>query len=284
MAIVRRVKPKGGTAPKKARTDEPAAEELSLPTERSAPSNRIQDYSQLWFGEKKIGKTDLSAQFPDTFHMMAEPGGKAQSIFQRPVPDWKTFLGYVRLLKKDKRFRTATVDTVDMLYNKCFDHMMRKLGIDHPSDEAYGKGWSAIRQEFARGIIDLLNTGKGVILISHATEKEIKTRGGNKYNKIMPTLAGQGRDIVEGIVDLWFYFGYDGDKRVITVTGNDHISSGHRLKHNFRYPDGTAIHEIPMGDSVEEAYANLMAAFNNKLTGTSHEEPKKSKAFKLKKK
>lgn len=268
MAKVKRMLPRG-TAKKKDRTEAVGGIEVSLPTERSRPLTRLHDYSILMFGEKKIGKTDLSAQFPDTIHLMFEPGGKAQEIFQRPVHTWREFKGYVRLLKKDRRFANVAVDTVDLAYTRCFEYMMQKLGIEHPSDEAYGKGWSAIRQEFGTEMATLMSIGKGVLFISHATEKEIKMRSGDKYEKIMPTLAGQGRDVVEGMVDLWFYYGYDGRDRVLTITGNDHIGAGHRLKKNFRYPDGSPVHEIPMGANAEEAYANLIAAFNNKLTGTS---------------
>lgn len=287
MAIVKRIMPPGGRK-KKSKADRAetslASLDLTLPTERSAALPRLQDYSILLFGEKKIGKTDLSAQFPKTFHMMFEPGGKAQEIYQRPVNTWKEFKAYVRLLKKDRSFLTATVDTVDMAYVRCFEYMCQKLGMDHPSDEAYGKGWSAIRGEFTSEMTTLMSLGKGVIFISHATEKEIKTRGGDKYEKIMPTLAGQGRDVIEGMVDLWLYYGYDGRDRVLTITGNDHIGAGHRLKKNFRYPDGSPIHEISMGDNAEESYTNLVAAFNNKLSKPRAEEPEPKKIFSLKKK
>lgn len=281
---MKRVRPKGVSPKRSYKKGEPSSDgDLVLPTARSTVSNRLRDFSILLFGEKKIGKTDLTAQFPDTIHLMTEPGGKAQAIYQVSVRTWHNYLTYIKLLKTDRRFPTVSVDTIDLLYQRCFEYMMRKLGIDHPSDESYGKGWNAIRQEFTRGIADLLSLDKGVILVSHATEKEIKTRGGGTYDKIMPTLAGQGRDIVEGMVDLWFYYGYSGDDRVLTITGNDHIGAGHRLKANFRYPDGSPIHEVPMGHSAEEAYANLITAFNNKLPGTSHEEPTKAKAFKVKK-
>jgi hypothetical protein len=254
------------------RTAPAMTSDLSLPTTRSAVSTRIQDFTILLFGEKKIGKTDLTAQFDDTFHLMTEPGGKAQTIFQRPVNNWREFQGYVKLLEKDRRFRTVTVDTADVLYTQCMAYATQKLGIDHPSEEAYGKGWAAVREEFTRWILRLIGTGKGVIFISHATEKEIKMRGGEKYDRISPTMAGQARDILEGIVDIWAYYGYDGSRRILTIQGSDHIGAGHRLKNNFRTPAGDPIVEIDMGASAEEGYANLIAAFNNTYS------PRKAKA------
>lgn len=277
MAVVKRKLPtgvkkrKGGTKGK-VRGGGPALE-LSLPTARSEPSDRLSDYLILLFGEKKIGKTDLTAQFPNTFHLMTEPGGKAQSIFQRAVNSWREFLGYVRLLEKDKRFANVTVDTADILYQHAFDHVAQKEGFEHPSEEAYGKGWKAIRDEFTKGILRLIATGKGVTFISHATEREIKMRGGEKYDRISPTMSGQARDILEGLVDLWFYYGYDGGDRTLTIQGSDHIGAGHRLKNNFKYTDGTPITEIPMGANAEQAYANLLAAFHNKLENPTANQP-----------
>lgn len=289
MAVVKRTLPVGTKKKKGGRIHDTGADtlDLTLPDAPSAPSTSLQDYTTLLFGEKKIGKTDLSAQFPNTFHLMAEPGGKAQAIFQRPVNGWKEFTGYVKLLEKDKKFRTVVVDTADSLYNYCFDFSLQKLGIDHPADEAYGKGWKAIRDEFEKWIRRLINTGKGIIFISHATDREIKMRDGEKYHRLQPTMGGQARDVLEALVDLWFYYGYDGSRRVLTIQGSDYIGAGHRLKNNFTFPDGTPVTEIDMGASAEEGYANLLAAFNNKYQKPKEETPatviKKKKKLTLKK-
>lgn len=286
MAVVKRKMPVGtkkkGTLKKKSSAPLPEFN-LTLPTERSVPSDKLSDFLILLFGEKKIGKTDLNAQFPNTLHLMTEPGGKAQSIFQRPVNNWREFQGYVKLLEKDKRFRNVSIDTADLLYQHAFDYVAQKEGFDHPSEEAYGKGWKAIRDEFTKWVLRLIATGKGITFISHATEREIKMRGGEKYDRLQPTMSGQARDILEGVVDLWFYYGYDGSQRVLTIQGSDYIGAGHRLKHNFRYTDGTPITEISMGANAEEAYANLIAAFQNKLVNPVVAAPVSKKKLTLKK-
>lgn len=285
MAVVKRKLPSGSVKKGKGRAAVAPVptSDLSLPVDRSVPSSKIQDFTILLFGEKKIGKTDLTAQFDETFHLMTEPGGKAQSIFQRPVNNWREFQGYVKLLEKDRRFRTVTVDTADILYKHAMDATMQKMGIEHPSEEAYGKGWAAVRDEFTKWTLRLINTGKGIIFISHAQEKEIKMRGGEKYDRISPTLAGQARDILEGIVDIWAYYGYDGSRRILTIQGSDHIGAGHRLKNNFKTPTGLPLTEIDMGGSAEEGYRNLIAAFNNKYTPTKASKEEESDAPKVKK-
>jgi hypothetical protein len=78
-------------------------------------------------------------------------------------------------------------------------------------------------------------------------------------------MAGQARDILEGIVDIWAYYSYNGQSRVLTILGDDHIGAGHRVKDNFFFTDATRIREVPMGNTAEEAFANFVKAFNNQL-------------------
>src|SRR3990167_9705344 len=150
------------------------SKELSLPNEVSEPSNDISEYSILLYGREKIGKTTFAAQFPDAFFLLFEPGGKALSIYRREVLNWKDFLGYIKLLKEDDRFKTIVIDTVDLCYKACYDHIMEERGIDHPSEEDWGMAWNLIKDEFTRAMATIQKLGRGVILISHAQEKELK--------------------------------------------------------------------------------------------------------------
>lgn len=231
---------------------------LTLPSELSTPSKKLEDYSMLLFGEKKIGKTSLAAQFGDAFFMMFEPGGRALSIAQEPIHNWSDAKGYLKLLKKDKRFRTVVVDTADLAFKRCQRYVVNKLGVEHPADEEWGKGWESLRDEFTTWVMELLMLPKGVIFISHATEKEIRKRSGVKFHRTMPTMAGQASDILEGVIDIWAYYHYEGKRRVLTVKGDEHTGAGHRVKGHF-----VGIRDIPMGRSAEEAYENFMKAWNN---------------------
>ena len=255
---------KKGTSLNKADTKKEALD-VSLPTHVSAPASHIGDYSILLYGEKKIGKTSLVSKFDKAFFLMFEPGGKALSVYQKPVNSWLEFKKYVSLLQKDTTFRTIVIDTVDIAYRMCVDYICQKLVIEHLSEEDWGRGWEAARNEFDTEIGKLLKTGKGIMFISHAAEKEIKTRTGDKYHRISPTMAGQARDILEGIVDIWMYYGYESKSRYLWVEGNDHIGAGHRLETRFKYTDGSPISEINMGKNPTEAHENFIKAFNNQL-------------------
>jgi hypothetical protein len=250
---------------KKERVVEEAVELLTLPSEKSEPCGKLQDYSILLYGAKKIGKTTLASMFPKAMFLFCEPGGKALSVYGRAVKNWKELKGYVRLICKDKTFENVVVDTADYAYEYCSDYVCKKMGIDHPSDEAWGKGWKAVKAEIAGEVNRLLHSGKGVIFISHSRDEEVKKSDGDTYNKTASTLPGQAKDLLEGLVDIWAYYTYHREERVLIIRGDDYVDAGHRVEGRFNYPDGTPIKRIPMGSTKEEAYKNFVSAFENKL-------------------
>lgn len=243
--------------------------ELTLPTEKSQPIKSIEDAVIALYGEKKIGKTSLAGEFDDPFFMMCEPGGKGLSIAQRPVSTWAEFVGYVDLLCKTDRFRTIIVDTIDKAYEKAFDFVCKREVMVHPGDEAYGKGWKMIDQEFTKQLDRLVHSGRGVVFISHAEVREFQSRTGDKYSKIVPSMSASARRYVSGIADVIAYYGYYGAERYLTIRGSDTLEAGHRLKYQFWTPEGERVQSIPMFSKKNksfgetEAYANLVKAFNN---------------------
>jgi len=252
-------------AAKKAVVEKVSTTDFTLPKERSMPCTKLQEYSSLIYGRKKIGKTTLSSMFKKAFFMLCEPGGKALSLYARPVRNWLEFKAYVRLVIKSKEFENVVIDTADYSYEYCFEYVCKKLVIDHPSDEAWGKGWKAVKKEYASEINKLLHSGKGVIFISHAREEEVKKREGETTNRTASTLSGQAKELLEGLVDIWAFYTYEGDQRVLVIQGDDYIDAGHRVEGRFLYSDGTPIRKIQMGNSKEEAYENFVAAFENKI-------------------
>lgn len=240
--------------------------DVSLPTEKSTPMEAVGDYSILLYGVEKIGKTSLASHFPDAFMLMFEPGGKALSIYQKPVHNWEELLAYIELLEAgDHSFNTVGIDTVDIAYEYCMDYICRKLVIDHPSDEAYGKGWKALRDEFTKTMIRLLNCS-GCLFLSHSTEKEIKQRSGETSHRIIPTMAKQAREILEGLVDIIAYYHYDDDgNRILQVRGDELVTAGVRPEKAF-----SGVQNIPMGESSKEAYDNFVAAFRNEKVESSN--------------
>jgi len=234
-----------------------------LPDEISEPSENLGDYTMLLFGEKKIGKTTLAAMFPDAMFLFFEPGGRGLRVYSSAIGTWDDARAALKALRKSKKFQTIVVDTADLAYKLAESWVCKGLGIDDPGDAAYGKGWRAVRKEFESWITGLALCGKGLIVISHASEQEVESAEGDSYNRLSPTMSKQAREIIDGMVDIWAYYGYDGRRRVLIIEGDERVSAGHRLTERFRTKDGERLRSIDMGKSPKEGYANVLAAFNN---------------------
>jgi len=257
-----------------------------LPTKLSVPIEDLGGYVLLIYGRKKIGKTSLASMFSSegrkVLFLFFEPGGKGLRLYQEDVSNnWKKFKSLIKLLEKDEEFSTVVIDTADYAYDDCLKHVCYELNISHPAEEGYGKGWNAVKTEFVETIRLLLKSGKGVIFISHQKEVEEETRDGETYNKTTNTLSRQAKEAIEGLVDIWANYDYEGDKRVLTILGDNEIDAGHRLKERFKYTDGTRIRKIPMGSSEEQGYKNFIDAFNNESVKGGKGEKKLKKKLKL---
>lgn len=263
---------------------------VSIPTKVSRISHEFQDYSVLLHGEKKIGKTTLWAQEENAFFLMFDPLQKSLAIRQKHVPSWPHFLAYIDLLeKKPEGIATVIVDGTDIAYQLCFNWSCQKMAIIHPHDEKdYGKSWNFIRKEFEGAVLRLLALNeKGIAarFNCHSKWAEIKTRGGDKTEKLVTFLTSQAEEVLNGRIDLWAAYTYVGRKRVLIIEGSEEIGAGHRIDSSFQTPEGESIVEIDMGRTPKQAYQNLLKAFANEQIYTTIDElvPKKTKHSKKKK-
>lgn len=246
--------------------------EIILPDEPTPASTRFEDYTWLIYGAKKIGKTSLVSQFNRPLFLTFEPGNKGLDLMQLPVPDWRTFLAIKAQLKKNPgKYNTIVFDTSDIAYDRAFQHYCAELGIDHPTDLGYGKGWDAIKKGFRGEILDLAQMGFGMVFISHATEAEFTKIGGVKHTKIIPSLQNSPREFFSGFVDIIGCYIYYGNERYLTISGNEAMEGGQRAKkqfwvkgHEWNSAEPIRVHSVPMGGTEEEAYANILHAWNNK--------------------
>ncbi len=230
--------PTAPAGPPLIRRPAPGAIDIVLPDAPSVPSDDFGTYTTLLYGPKKIGKTSLCAQFPDSFFFMFEPGGKGFSLRQLPMVNWETFLATKAKIKATPGYaRTLVVDTVDAMYESCFAYVCRKENMNHPADEAWGKGWKAISKEFMAAFNDLLSLGCGVICTSHAQITTFKKPNGFEFNKMTPTVSGQAEKFITAVMDNLMYYGYYGEDRMLTIQGSDAVEAGTRCHNNFWVKD-----------------------------------------------
>jgi hypothetical protein len=219
-------------------------------------------------GAPGVGKTTLCAEFPDIHMFMPEAGGaKSVSSYQRPIRHWLEWKAYMPLWKKDKKFRTGSIDVLERLYDMCFEYMCKEvLHIEHPQDERdFGKSWGKINKEFVTGVAEAAEAGKGLVLVSHSVERPIKTFLGEEYELIRPNLGGTVLQQIHGAVDIIGYMYAEGDQRYMRIRDDGNTMAKVRPTQNFLWPDGSQIDVIPLGRSSRQAYKNFILAFENKL-------------------
>lgn len=241
---------------------------ITLPTELSEPSHSIGDYSFLIYGSKKIGKTSLASQFPKSLAFMFEPGGTALRLLQQPCPSWAHFKQSIDKIPKPCPYKTFIVDTASVGYDRCMEYTCAKASIDHPSDEGYGKGWDKVKKELASQLSRLMLINAGLVALAHDKAQEIETKSGRKFTKIMPNLTGQAESYFSATIDVIGYYHIEDNQRWLQIREDDFAVAGCRCEENFLTPDGQQIFKIPMGNSPQEAYKNLIKAFNNEQQET----------------
>lgn len=175
---------------------------MPLPKEKTKPKTDPMAYSILLYGPTKVGKTTFASKAEGALFLATEPGTNALEVFAMPINNWPDLLkacGEIAAGGHD--FKTVIIDTIDNAYTFCLEHVCTENGWSHPSDGAYGKGWSAVNGEFRRVLLKLAQMPYGLMLISHSQEKEVETRTGN-YTRITTTMSEGARRIVIGLMDI----------------------------------------------------------------------------------
>jgi len=249
--------------------------DIVLPEDVSAVSNRLEDYSFLIYGERKIGKTELFSQFDRALFFMFDPLNVGLAIRQMYMPNWQTFKKALEVLKKrleiDPSYcKFVVIDTGFMAYERCYQYMVKEvLGIENAQNNDRGLAWKEISREFMEAHDIIFQLGLGLGVTAHAEITEVRRRDGSSYNKLTTQLGAQAFKFYNGALDIVAFYQYNKkNKRELTIRGNSLIEAGVRIQHDthFKYADGTPIENISMGTSAKQSYRNLMLAFNNQLT------------------
>lgn len=178
-----------------------------LPKEKSKPTADFSDKITLIYGPPKIGKSTLASQFPGALMLDTEDGLRSLEAFKVRIYDWDCLLRTIQELRAGHSFQTVVVDTIDMLYYFCEQYIVDKHRGDKVpwediGDGAYGRGFREMKKEFISQMNGLKSLGLGLVFISHSTSKDDETTG---KERIMPSLADRGREIVEAMCDFIFY-------------------------------------------------------------------------------
>lgn len=182
---------------------------MPLPTQKTDVTADIDQAFWAVYGPPGVGKSTIVSEFPDPIFATTEQAHRHLKIFNRPIKDWADFKAFVLEMKtKDgAAFRSVAIDTADNLYKMCTKHVCDEKGMDHPSDEDFGKGWDFVSSAFQQEILKLTLLGKGIFFLSHEKTKEVTSRN-MKYTKIVPSMPSGCHKIILPLVDFEMYVGF----------------------------------------------------------------------------
>jgi hypothetical protein len=162
-------------------------------------------FMTMLYGPVKIGKTTFASKLPNPYFLATEPGYKSLNVRKSKINNWVTFIKWITTMeKKPKKCATVgcwVIDTVDNLAKFCMQFICGRAGIAHPSDEEWGKGWEAFRDEWTHWILRLVNLGPGILFISHETEREVVYKG-MKIPKTTPALPKTCYTVINNMADM----------------------------------------------------------------------------------
>lgn len=172
-------------------------------------SRTLNGYVVMVYGEAKVGKTTLASKMPKTLLVAAEKGYSAlPGIMAQPVNSWSDFLKVLRQLKDPRAkdiYQNIALDTVDILYDYCEQYICSQAGVDTIAEIPFGGGYAKVAKEFDSKLRSIVQMDYGMLLISHAQDKEFTNELGQKHNQIVPTLANKPRLICTRMADIIGY-------------------------------------------------------------------------------
>lgn len=204
----------------------------------------------ILFGRAKIGKSTFGSKLApnETIFFATDPGLDAIEAYKVPINSWQDFLDGIDALANEKHpFKMVVIDTGGILQGLCATYVIEGMRSSegfrpdvyvHASDFEYGKGWSAISDEFKLRVAKLCSLGLGVMFVCHEKETTIKTRTGAEVHKYAPDV-GQGASSawLQGFVDFVIRISMEGDERVLQLNASDDVVAGGRIEEGFSLPD-----------------------------------------------
>lgn len=207
---------------------------MKLPTSPQEPNLSPTAFKWLIMAESGMGKSSLFAalylwltQQGQKPNLIIDPDNGCAALpgFISQVRNWLDCKELLKELQKQNTvglFSWISIDLLNVIYEFCYSHECKRMGVIYPSDldggKGHGKGWAIITKEFIGWLRDMGNLGLPLIASCHINmiEVEIKSR---KFYKATPSFVGSGatstyRKIREAF-DIVGYLTFDTDMQKV---------------------------------------------------------------------
>jgi 3'-phosphoadenosine 5'-phosphosulfate sulfotransferase len=240
---------------------------MTLPTELKKPSQNLKDYSLIFAGTKKCGKTSLAVQWPKHYMMECEPGNALHlEANYDDIYSWDQILEKTKDIKQNPGYcQTLIVDDVPSAYFYCLQSVRKELGLQVNDPDNFTV-WGTTKKKFMNWLLDLRQLGIGLIFTAHTDVKEYVDAGnGRKIHKLETTMSNQCNEMMDAIGVIWgVILVAESGERFMVIEETPFIKAGCGFTDHFLW-QGNRIKEIPLGYNPKQAYANFLMAFHNQL-------------------
>jgi hypothetical protein len=241
-----------------------------MPILKTVPKSELGQFVITAIGEPKVGKTKTFARFPSPVFLFTEQGAADMSVPYYCPPGWNQN-GYAYIMTKPSDYDNFIVEVFDMppaerpktvVFDTIDGAILSKVlavtgdaRVDsiYEGELAFGRGLDKVRLWAAQIIRDFQTLGMGLVFITHLEERSVQQPGVEPRTVWRSTLPDKIKPLIHGVSDFIWYFKKEGKKRYIYTQSPDlSMEAGSRI---------TLPERIPMGNSPEEAYQNILAAF-----------------------
>lgn len=263
---------------------QPDSSTVFFPDEPILNATNMKQMKWLLYGPPGVGKSTFFSQATDLLFLTTDGGHKFIRSMNRPIENWFMFKKYVKAITMDrpKQYSAIGFDVVDGLFQMCNKYVCEKRGIEHISDEQWGKGYDLLTQEFISPFLSIIGLQQyGLFFLSHSIEVEKKTRL-STVTKTVPTMKRKAFELLQPIMDIISYYGFDGSLtedgepvRRMWFQPTESMEAKDRTK---RLPESIIIPDPEKTNGFELVQKHLLEGPARELT------PKKPKKLTLKRK
>lgn len=226
------------------------------------------------YGPEGIGKSTFAAQFPQPVFIDTEGGTKRLNVTRLPQPtSWAMLLDEVsEVIKGNVPCGTLVVDTADWAERLCTDAVCARAKVKGIEDFGYGKGYTYLKEEFARLLDQLeeaLKAGHNVVVLAHAaiTKFEQPDAVGN-YDRWSMKTTKQVAPLLREWCDMLLFANYKTFvEKVGSGTNAKNKASGQkRVLYATHHACWDAKNRFDLPDEIPFEYASIAACIPGSST------------------
>jgi hypothetical protein len=234
---------------------------MKLDIRQSVGKCDIYKTSWIVIGPPGVGKSTLFSGFDSClFLVTSEKEVQRLNVPYIHITSWEKMLEVTDELINNRSkypYKFLVIDFVDAVWTMCIIAVCEKLGIQHTSDAAYGKGVDTVDTYFKKWATRLIASDYGIMFISHVNQKDVMGPGGT-FTKTVCTLPPRARLILFPLVNVIGCMEYRtikvqkdskvvlSKKRVISFEANEYIEAKDR--------DGVLPAEVVLSNNPEENF------------------------------